>query len=60
MCSANEGKNGTIQSFVLSNYVICLVTIIIRFVFIILKFTSIMIVLTKCKLPKDSEVYDCM
>ena len=59
MCSANEGKNGATQCFYLSNYVTYLVTIII-IVFITFIFTSITIVLTNYKLPRDSEVYDCM
>ena len=65
MYSANEGKIGIIQSSFSSNYVICLVTfiiiiIIIITIFITFIFTSIAIVSANCKLPRDSEVYDCM
>ena len=66
MYSANEGKIGIIQSSYSSNYVICLVTFIIIFIIIIITifitfiFTSIAIVSANCKLPRDSEVYDCM
>ena len=56
-CPANEGKNGTIPGFFLSNYVICLVTFIITIVFIIFIFTSITLVLTNCKLHRDSEFW---
>ena len=61
MCSANEGKIGIIQSFYLSNYIISFMTFVIIFVvFITFIFTSITIVLTNCKLPRDSEVYEFM
>ena len=59
--SANEGKIGIIESFYSPNYVITFMTFIIIFVvFITFIFTSITIVSTNCKLPRDSEVYDCM
>ena len=61
MYSANKGKIGIIKSFYSSNYVICLVAFIIIFVaFITFIFTYITIVSTNFKLPRDSEVYDCM